>query len=217
MEGSFHRRRIGHIASTIVKGKSIVQVKKSSIVVYNMFIIVNCILPREYYNRILYINLDPEIIVTVDGKSIDMLTAFEYSKLFSDNDMAIETISKELRESNLFQFNWKDVNRSSITVSCTSKDCAVVVVAWEHATRLGNITNILKIQGWLLKQEQQIRWKMWDWLQGDIYGQSKEVLSKSIQAGQALSFDRPGNDLPLSIFVVQGWFEFINFTIFINL
>ena len=155
--------------------------------------------------------------MTVDGKSLDMLTAFEYSKLFSDNDMAIETISKELRESNLFQLNWNDVNSSSITVSCNNKDCAVIVVAWEHAARYGNITNILKSQDWILKYEQQLTWKAYNWLEGNIYGQSNEVLSKGIQAGKAVSFDRPENDLPLSIFVVHGWFEFLDRTILINI
>ena len=148
--------------------------------------------------------LVPEVMVTVDGKSIEMVSAYKYSKLFSDNEREIETISKELKESSLFQLNWKDVNRSSITVSCNNDDCSVIVVAWEHATRLGNITNILKSQGWLLKYEQQITWSLRDWVSGYTYGQSKEVLSKGIQAGQTLSFDRPENDLPLSIFVVQG-------------
>ena len=161
--------------------------------------------------------LVPEVMVTVDGKSIEMVSAYKYSKLFSDNEREIETISKELKESSLFQLNWKDVNRSSITVSCNNDDCSVIVVAWEHATRLGNITNILKSQGWLLKYEQQITWSLRDWVSGYTYGQSKEVLSKGIQAGHAVSFDRPENDLPLSIFVVQGWFEFNDYTIFINM
>ena len=48
-------------------------------------------------------------------------------------------------------------------------------------------------------------------------GKSQEILSKGIQAGQTLSFDRPENDLPISILVVQGWYKLFGCIMFIKI
>ena len=42
-----------------------------------------------------------------------------------------------------------------------------------------------------------------DWRQV-YYGESRAVLSKNVEAGTTLSFNRPANNLPITVFVVQG-------------
>ena len=108
---------------------------------------------------------------------MEMSKAKIHSKLFTDNDKAIKKISKDLRELSLYQFSWNDVNRSSVSVSCDVKDCAVIVVVWEHAARQGNITTILETQGWLLQSQQKITWcEKCGWFE-EKGGKSQEILS----------------------------------------
>ena len=122
-------------------------------------------------------------------------------KVFHDSGRKFFSISKALNLMTFFQLSWEDVGNYLVSVSC-NKDCAVIVVVWEHEDRQDNIINILKDQDWLPKPDQQVTWVKWHW--GEVYGKSKAVWSKKIESGATLSFDRPANDLPISVFVVEG-------------
>ena len=157
------------------------------------------------------IHLDLEANLSVNGKPMNRaVAAIEVnwnepswtSQLFHDSDRKIDSISKGLDLQNFFQLSWEDVNNDLVSVSCNT-DCAAIVVAWEHNFRQDNLINILKDQDWLLKTEEQMSWvNNGGWSSEN--GKSKAVLSKGIVGGTILSFNRPLNDLPISVFVVQG-------------
>ena len=123
------------------------------------------------------------------------------SKLFHDSDRRIHNISKGLNLLKFFQLSWDDVDNNLVSISCHA-DCAVIVVAWEHNSRQDSILSILTDQGWLLKTEEEVSWVRNSW--SYEYGKSKAVLSKGMAGGTTISFSRPLNDLPISVFVVQG-------------
>ena len=124
------------------------------------------------------------------------------TKLFHDSVRRIDSISKDLDGSIFFQLSWEDVDSKSFSVSCNT-GCAAIVVVWEHNDRQDNVIKNLKGQEWILKTEQQASWKK-GYYGNYIYGNSTAVLSKKIEGGAIISFNRPANDLPLSVFVVQG-------------
>ena len=132
------------------------------------------------------------------------------SKLFHDSSREIDSISEDLYQKNFFRLSWKGVDNDLVSVSC-NKDCAIIVVAWEHSSRQENLIPLLEHQDWILKEEQEVVWKDYDWSWSrDVYGKSKAVLAKKIEGGATLTFNRPVNDLPVSVFVVQG-IKIINF------
>ena len=123
------------------------------------------------------------------------------TRLFHDSNIEIDSISKDLDQLHFFQLSWGDISNISVDVFCNI-DCAAIVVAWEHNDRQDNLINILRGQDWILKPEQHISWVKGYYSQ--IKGKSKAVLSKKIEGGATLSFNRPPNDLPVSVFVTQG-------------
>ena len=122
-------------------------------------------------------------------------------KVFHDSERAFDSISKNLDLMNFFQLSWEDVGNNSVLISC-NVDCAAIVVAWEHSCRQDSIISLLTDQDWLLKTEQEVSWIGNDW--PIEYGKSKAILSKGIAGGTNLTFSRPSNNLPISVFVVQG-------------
>ena len=157
--------------------------------------------------------LDFEANLTLNGSPAEIAIASKVesyygygpvytNKLFQDSDRKIDNISKELDELTFFQLSWEDVGNNSISVSC-NMDCVVIMVAWENADRQDNFVSILKDHDWILKSEQQVSWRMVRWGYR-VYGRSKAILSKKIKGGAILSFIRPENDLPVSVFVNQG-------------
>ena len=163
-------------------------------------------------------HIDLEANLTVNGKPLEMETAKkeeweeerEYdeliqtswpSRLFYDDDRKIDSIPKDLDQSIFFQLSWENVDNTSVEVSC-NKDCAAIVVVWEHNDREDNVIDILTGQNWILRSEQQASWVNGYYTK--VKGKSNAVLSKKIDVGTTLSFNRPANDLPISVFVIQG-------------
>ena len=138
--------------------------------------------------------------MTVNGNHIAKLNAIFGSTLFHEYSWRISRISEELRGSNLYELGWDNVNKSSISVVCY-KDCAVVVALWENEHRHENLMSSLQYDGWIRKKEQNI-----EFYRSAIeeFGKTKGVFSKAIKANSTISFDKPENNLPISIFVVQG-------------
>lgn len=153
-----------------------------------------------------------EAILTVNGQAMEIAIASTKedwgenwrSQIFHDDEGGrFESITEELDKSNFFQLSWNDVNDNLVSVSCNT-DCIVIVVAWEYSGRQDTIISILEEQDWILKEEQHVTWvDSSDWRQV-YYGESRAVLSKNVEAGNTLSFNRPANNLPITVFVVQG-------------
>ena len=162
-------------------------------------------------------HIDLEANLTVNGKPVEMeiarkeeeweaaydeLTPTSWSStLFHDDNRRIDIIPKDLDQSIFFQLSWENVDNTSVEVSC-NKDCAAIVVAWEHNDREDNVIDILTGQNWILRSEQQASWVNGYYTK--VKGKSNAVLSKKIDVGTTLSFNRPANDLPISVFVIQG-------------
>lgn len=163
---------------------------------------INSILHKDF-EAALTVNGEPrKIAIAIKGENMDEPTWT--SKLFHDSAREINGISNDLDRSRFFQLSWEDVNDNLVSVSCNT-NCAAIVVAWEHSSRQDNIIALLKDQDWILKNEQEVSWKNWEWTY--VYGKSKAILAKKIGGGSTLSFSRPANDLPLSVFVIPGMKE----------
>ena len=122
--------------------------------------------------------------------------------VFHDHSMRLSGISKDLSGSSLFHLSWYDVSNTSISVSC-SKNCVLIVVVWKLQGRKNCLINQLQDEGWLLKDDQHISWE----LDGTMeHGETEGILSRTIPANYVFSFNKPENDLPLSIFIVKGEF-----------
>ena len=134
----------------------------------------------------------------VNGRYMKMQNALIGTTVFNDDSMTISSISKELFGSYLFQLSWNDDSNSSISIFC-DKDCVVIVALWDHGNRQDNLISLLQQESWMLKKEQHIKW-----IKNGGYGVTKNVLSQSVKANNSLSFSKPENDLPLSVFVFQG-------------
>ena len=153
--------------------------------------------------------------MTVNSKPIEATIAIEGSKIFHDVSITIDHISDMLylQASSLFyRLSWKDTNQTSISVSC-NKDCVVIVVLWEDETLHDSLQNDLMNQGWISKSGESMSWlkgygEKVPRLEENNYGDSKAVLSKRNQAGHTISIIRPENNLPLSIFLVEGMIHF---------
>ena len=149
--------------------------------------------------------------MTVNSKPIEASFAIEGSKIFHDMSMKIDHVSDILSQKSsksFYRLSWKDTNQTSISVSC-QKDCVVIVVLWEDRTLQDILINDLKNKGWISKSEESMGW--WKGYGGNVprlekdnYGGSKAVLSKRNTAGNTISFIKPENHLPLSIFVING-------------
>ena len=134
----------------------------------------------------------------VNGRYMKMQNALIGTTVFNDDSMTISSISKELFGSYLFQLSWNDNSNSSISILC-DKDCVVIVALWDHGNRQDNLISLLQQESWMLKKEQQIKW-----IKNGGDGVTKNVLSQIVKANNSLSFSKPENDLPLSVFVFQG-------------
>ena len=120
------------------------------------------------------------------------------SQIFLDSLIRMDSISKEIDGSTLFQLSWDDVGNSSVSISC-GQDCVVIVALWEHDNRHDDLIDLLQLDGWMLRKEQQMKWN-----RDGEYGNTRGVLSQIIQANNSISFSRPENSLPISVFVFEG-------------
>ena len=140
--------------------------------------------------------------VTVNGKHMVKTRTGIGAKLFYDNLLSIRRFAKELSGSNLFQLSWDDSSHSNVSISCV-KDCAVIVAIWENLkyediTRQSDLINILQSEGWILRSGLQIQGQnSWTTLDN---GKTIGIMSKTLQAGHKLSFNRHENDLPISVY-----------------
>ena len=140
--------------------------------------------------------------LTVNGKPASKSMAVKGTRVFHDHSMRLTSISKELSGSDLFHLSWYDDSKTSISVYC-EKNCVLIVVVWKLRGRRNGLISQLQGEGWLLKDDLQISWE----LDGTKeHGETKGILSKTIPANYVYSFNKPENDLPFSIFVVQGGF-----------
>ena len=119
----------------------------------------------------------------VNSQKMTMISALIGSRTFIDNAMTISSLSKDLLGSYLFQLKWDLVNSSSVSISC-DRDCVVIVALWEHESRQDSLIDSLQYDGWLLKNDQQIRWK-----KDEKYVDIKSVLSQIIP-GNKITFAR---------------------------
>lgn len=136
--------------------------------------------------------------MTVNGNHIAKVNAIFGSTIFQEYSWRISSISDELRGSNLYELGWDNVNNSSVSVVCY-EDCAVVVALWENENRQERLMSSLQYDGWIWKKEQKI-----EFYDRVSFGKTKGVFSKAIKANQTLSFNKPENNLPISVFVVYG-------------
>ena len=149
--------------------------------------------------------------MTVNSKPIEASFAIEGSKIFHDMSMKIDHVSDILSQKSsksFYRLSWKDTNQTSISVSCNI-DCVVIGVFWEDETLQDSLRNDLMSKGWISKSEESMSWSKGygeevTRLERHNYGDSKTVLSKRNLAGHTISIIRPENDLPLSIFVING-------------
>ena len=118
----------------------------------------------------------------VNNQKMTMISALIGSRIFVDNAMTISSLSKDLFGLYLFELKWDLVNSSSVSISC-DRDCVVIVALWEHESRQDSLINSFQFDGWLLKNDQQIRWK-----KDEKYVDIKDVLSQMIQANKSTSF-----------------------------
>ena len=140
-------------------------------------------------------------IAIKEGDEDEFLPTSLTTELFYDSSREIDSISKDLDQLQFFQLSWGDVGNNSVEVFC-NMDCVAIVVAWEHNDRQDNLINILGDQDWISRPEQHISWV--EGYYSQIKGKSKAVFSKKIEGGTTLFFNRPANDLPVSVFVTQG-------------
>ena len=138
-----------------------------------------------------------------NGKYVPLSEALTGSNIFNDESKTISTLSKELAGAYLAQLNWNDVRNSSFSVSC-SKACSVIIAIWNGKTK--NIVgedqwrNSYLADGWILKKEQELKWQA----KYQKSGETKAVISKTISANHTLLFNKVDDDLPITMFVIQG-------------
>ena len=123
-------------------------------------------------------------------------------RLFSDNAYERKNQSKLIDENIWFKLSWKDVRSSSISVT-SNEDLAVFLAIWELEERESSLINSLQDEGWFLKNELEIWWNYVDLSWKLHEGKTKAILVKLHQAGDTLSFNRPENHAPTSIFVLN--------------
>ena len=139
-----------------------------------------------------------ETIVTVnDEPTLNGITRIG-ARAFGDNLLKIETLSKILVGSKLFQLSWNDVNNRSICIS-SDKDCAVIVAIYKQKNRRENLIDVLQLAGWKVENELEIIVR-----HGRHTEQTKSILSKSLKAGKELSFKVPENHTAITIIAVEG-------------
>ena len=139
-----------------------------------------------------------EAIVTVNDKPISNAMAAIGASAFRDKFLEIVIISKMLVGSKMFQLSWKDVNNRSISIS-SDKDCAVIVAIYDQENRRENLIDELEVAGWVVKKELEILVQ-----NENLVGSTKRILSKSLKAGNELSFKVPENHMAITIFAVEG-------------
>ena len=148
----------------------------------------------------------------VDDVSVARTDAKETAEIFDDTTDQIHKIPKRLVGSHLFQLSWK--NGSKISLSFTaSTDSTILLAIWEDDSnslkRDPGLEISLMYDGWSLRNEfDNELWRKsrihFDGSHFVVHGKTLSILSKKIHSGQEISFNKPKNKLPISIFVVQG-------------
>ena len=148
----------------------------------------------------------------VNGKAMKSTSvepeSFGIKSIFNDGSKKIHNISKPLLGSQLFKLQWKDI---SMNCSISSdKESIVVVVVWELELRTDDLIDLLQLEGWILKNGLDFWWTDYKFsMHKHKYGKAKTMLSKSLQVGQTLSFNKPENHMPISILVIEGKIKII--------
>ena len=139
----------------------------------------------------------------LNGEYISLAGASLGSKIFDDESKTLTILPKEFAGAYFAQLSWNDARNSSFSVSC-SKACSVIVATWNRkAKNIGGEDqwrSRYQIDGWIFKKEQKLRWD------GKYfkYGESNAVISKTIPANHTLFFNKLDDDLPITMFVIQG-------------